>query len=311
MTWDTRIVNNHSTDITVNDTNLGSGASTVLSGVNDVVVAVSSIGTVRLTEPGADDFHQYISTTWAVKVVASDNAYVRYWGYEGRPTLVLAINEDDTFTLPDQNNTSFDHIPISRPPLAQYAGQYDTNTQWWGGFFSPLIINQDGTVSSTVSLDWTKFKDTSFKTWFSLTGTGQNISFAGDLSPRPQDGGTHFTGSLSTNQADAFHLHVLKYEFPLYFDASGRRPLSFRGPGALACNTNNSPSSLDFFRLAPLDAMDRIKGYRLWCNGFYAGTADTMWQGDRCISGTKDTSKAIVFKPNLTSSKLFKLGAPD
>ncbi|KAK5454973.1 hypothetical protein LTS15_005693 [Exophiala xenobiotica] len=321
MTWDTQIINNHQTD--VNGTKLAAGARTLLRGIHDVAVVVGSIGVVQLTEPGTDDFHKYVGSTWAIKVLAKN--YVRYYGYEGGPTIVLTINADDTFSIPDQNNHSFTGIPIARPALAQFAGVYRTDTQWYGDFFSPLIINQDGTISlgpsgkrcriapqydsaaGSVFIDWTSYKDTRFTTRFSITGSGSAISLSGGLNPRPQDGPVNFSGALANDQTEAFHEFVLTDEFPLFFDGSPRRPLSFIGPEALACSTGININTPDYFRLVPLDVQDSSKGYRLWCNGFYASSADTRWLGSRCISGTTDLTAAMVFKPTFPSSRLVKL----
>jgi phosphatidylserine/phosphatidylglycerophosphate/cardiolipin synthase-like enzyme len=288
-------------------------------------VVVGSIGVVRLTEPGADDFHKYVGSTWAIKIIAA--AYIRYYGYEGGPTVQLTINEDDTFSVPDQNNNSFFGVPIGRPALAQYAGVYATQTQGLGDFFSPLIINQDGTVSigpssqrrrtnaryesagASVSIDLTDFRDKRFTATFSLHGTGQSINFSGTLKPRPQDASVTFTGSKIENPTEAFHEFVLTDEFPLYYDGAHGRPLSFLGPGALACTTSTSTNALSFFRLVPVDFQDSSKGYRIWCNGFYVSNADTSWLGDRCISGTTNTSSAISFKPTFPSSMLVQFNA--
>jgi hypothetical protein len=64
----------------------------LLSGVHNVVITFSGGDFIRLTDPNPDeDFHKFgIGTTWAVKVVAGH--FLRYWGYEGRPTVVITVH---------------------------------------------------------------------------------------------------------------------------------------------------------------------------------------------------------------------------
>jgi hypothetical protein len=91
---------------------------------------------------------------------------------------------------------------------------YQTNTQWWGDYFSPLFVNDDGTVAfgdsatmitptynsttATISFDWTHYKTTTFKATFSFNGLTSNLSVLGGLNPRPQDGQVMFSGTLQT-----------------------------------------------------------------------------------------------------------------
>ena len=175
------------------------------------------MGTVGLTTPGPnDDWHQYVSAQHAIKVTTGPSgAYTQYWGFDGVTALRMTIHDDRTFSLPTSSNISFFHVPIADPPLTQYSGVYHTNTQWYGGFFSPLLINDDGTISfgettipanaltynsttATVSFDWVRYKDTSFKAFFSINGVGShNTTLSGTLWPRPQDGGVSFSGSVA------------------------------------------------------------------------------------------------------------------
>jgi hypothetical protein len=185
-----------------------------MRGNHDVTVVVPEVGTARFTEPGSDNFHQYIPTTWAVKVIAGNDSYVRYWGYEGGPTLVVTVNDDRTFSLPPSYNISFDKVPFGDHPLTQYTGIYTTNTQWYGDYFSPMFVNDDGTISfgdasttitprynsttASISFDATHFKDTTFRANFSIIGVADKITLSGSLYPRPQDGPVHFEGNLLT-----------------------------------------------------------------------------------------------------------------
>ncbi|KAJ9633784.1 hypothetical protein H2201_008825 [Coniosporium apollinis] len=177
-----------------------------------VTVVVPDVGTVNLFEPQADNFHQYIPTTWAIKVIA--NNYVRYWGYEGGPTVTVTINDDRTFSMPESCNISFDRVPIAGHPLGQYCGIYQTNTQFYGDGFSPLFVNDDGTISfghewnvftpiynsttATVAFEWIQYRDTRFKAWFSFKGVGDNLTISGTLNPDPTAGGVSFSGSRKT-----------------------------------------------------------------------------------------------------------------
>ena len=182
-----------------------------MKSTGDVVVAGAS-GIVHLTEPGADNFHQYIPTTWAVKVISGQ--YTRYWGYEGHPTLALSVNANGTFTIPDSCGISFTQIPIDGAPIAQYAGIYFTNTDFWGNIFSPIVINDDGVMTmgndavvisytydvlhNAVNIPWQPYHGTTFTCFFGFTGGGSNITMSGTLDPRPQDGGLSFSGAFQS-----------------------------------------------------------------------------------------------------------------
>jgi len=114
--------------------------------------------------------------------------------------------------VPTSCNISFDAVPISDHPLTQYSGAYQTNTQWWGDFFSPLFVKDDGTISfgqapsiptvsynattATVSFDWTQYRDTTFKATFSFVGVGDSLSVQGGLNPRQVDGQVAFSGNI-------------------------------------------------------------------------------------------------------------------
>lgn len=302
----------------------------LLRGVHDVVITVNGGDFIRLTDPDLDeDFHKFgVGSTWAVKVVAGD--YLRYWGYEGGPTVAVTVHDDGTFSLPDQGNTSFDRIPIAGPAIAQYAGVYGTNTDFWGDTFSPFTINVDGTISvgsgssvvnlqpvydsrnGSVSLDWVAFKTTTFKAGFGIAGTGANIKLSGGLNPRPQDGPVHFGGDMKTRapfstQASRLHRLALASEFPLFFDAFSTTPLTFAGAAALIRGNASSP---DYFRLIPLDNKDATKGYYLRCHHLYASKEYATYNGVACVPGTRLATSAIVFQPVFLSKTTFKLSAP-
>ncbi len=105
--------------------------------------------------------------------------------------------------------------------LSAWLGTYTTDTKWWGPYFSPLVVQLDGTVTlcgepmlysydaGKVTLTIPKQpwnaqnKDKSDGTFcgctvtFSATETPEGIrgSFTGVLQPRPQDGNVPFTGA--------------------------------------------------------------------------------------------------------------------
>ena len=95
------------------------------------------------------------------------------------------------------------------PFFSDWVGYYTTDTGWWGGFFSPLIVRRDGTINvagtvinpsydaatSTLSFDWTAIRTTQAKATirFSKDNTGKT-RFSGSINPRPQDGPVDFSG---------------------------------------------------------------------------------------------------------------------
>lgn len=105
-------------------------------------------------------------------------------------------------------------LPPVEPPT-EWAGSYVTETQWWGGYFSPLIIGTDGKLTvagqaisysydpetSTLSWDWQDIKTTRAKASFSFAGSGPSRSITGTLNPRPQDGPVRFSGRLNNSAA--------------------------------------------------------------------------------------------------------------
>ena len=89
------------------------------------------------------------------------------------------------------------------PAIAKWEGDYTTTTQWWGTFFSPVIVYADGSVeiagtmiesprfdpaSNTMSFDPVNIivNGTATTARGSLTFTASGAS--GTIYPRPQDG---------------------------------------------------------------------------------------------------------------------------
>lgn len=103
--------------------------------------------------------------------------------------------------------------------LADWAGVYATTTPYWGGYFSPVIVNPDGTADiagtlitpefsppGTMSFEWTNVVNNGSAT----TAKGQ-LTFASDgtasgtINPQPQDGPLPWSATLAT-QLDAASL---------------------------------------------------------------------------------------------------------
>jgi hypothetical protein len=107
-------------------------------------------------------------------------------------------------------------LPVvgSMIPHAVWFGEYQTETQWWGGFFSPLVISKDGSVTvagDTVTLDfdqenrrlsfdWTDIKTTTAKAAFTIDDDLPAEGFVGAINPRRQDGPVNFRGFVFTTQ---------------------------------------------------------------------------------------------------------------
>ena len=94
-----------------------------------------------------------------------------------------------------------------------FAGIYLTDTQWWGGYFDPLLIDANGAVSlagvtlpalfdpaaSRLTWDWTDMKDTRTTGNIILSGDGDARAFSGTINPRPQDGPVGFKSTRFTS----------------------------------------------------------------------------------------------------------------
>ena len=106
---------------------------------------------------------------------------------------------------------------MTNQSLSYWAGAYSTETEYWGGFFSPLIIWGDGTVSvadtflntqwdsttSTLTWDWQEIKDTKAKASIKFSESGNSATFSGSIHPRPQDGPVSFSGTRGSVKGDA------------------------------------------------------------------------------------------------------------
>jgi hypothetical protein len=88
------------------------------------------------------------------------------------------------------------------------AGEYTTTTEWWGDYFSPLVVDVAGGITiagtsvdarrdpntGTVTFDWTDIKTTRASGSITfVTRAGKQVFF-GWIRPRPQDGPVSFTG---------------------------------------------------------------------------------------------------------------------
>ncbi|ACY14022.1 hypothetical protein [Haliangium ochraceum] len=93
-------------------------------------------------------------------------------------------------------------------PLSTWQNVYETDTKFWGGFFSPLIVFPDGSVtvdgvaittsyddvSATLELTPFDIKGTTATGAVSFTDASGIKEFSGSLRPRPQDGPVPFSG---------------------------------------------------------------------------------------------------------------------
>ncbi len=93
-------------------------------------------------------------------------------------------------------------------PLSFWAMYYDTETHWWGGFFSPLIVHNNDTLdiagqriafsynsqSNNLLFDWQEIKNTRAKASIKFARNNEIKSFSGSINPRPQDGPVEFSG---------------------------------------------------------------------------------------------------------------------
>lgn len=100
-------------------------------------------------------------------------------------------------------------MSITLLPVADWAGTYNTSTQWWGGYYSPLVVYPNGRVtivgqeivysynSSTKQLtfDWQNLSGSVAKGTIIFSGSGNSKTFSGTINPRPVDGPVSFTGT--------------------------------------------------------------------------------------------------------------------
>jgi hypothetical protein len=100
--------------------------------------------------------------------------------------------------------------PEPRNALADWAGEYHTRTQWWGEYFSPMLIGPDGSLTvagdpiaeytfdettGKLTFDWHPVKTTEAKASFTFKEFGENKTFSGSINPRKQDGPVGFRGA--------------------------------------------------------------------------------------------------------------------
>lgn len=99
-------------------------------------------------------------------------------------------------------------------PQAVWSGEYLTQTSFWGSYFSPLIILEDGRATIAgeevalnfdpetlqLSFDWTDIKTTKAKAAFVMDDDLPADDFSGSINPRPQDGPVSFSGTVFTVQ---------------------------------------------------------------------------------------------------------------
>ena len=99
--------------------------------------------------------------------------------------------------------------PPETPAVAEWAGVYNTETQWWGGYYSPLIITADGKMfidqfeidyefdqgENRLTFDWQDIKEYRAKgnIVFSVNDADEMV-FSGSINPRAQDGPVGYSG---------------------------------------------------------------------------------------------------------------------
>jgi len=95
------------------------------------------------------------------------------------------------------------------PALAEWANVYNAETQWWGGYYSPLVITAEGKLfiseheieyefdasEKRLTFDWHDIKDYRAKgnIVFSMKVDGR-MEFSGSINPRAQDGPVGYSG---------------------------------------------------------------------------------------------------------------------
>jgi hypothetical protein len=95
------------------------------------------------------------------------------------------------------------------PSITEWANIYNTETQWWGAYYSPLVITADGKLfiaeheiefefdvsENRLTFDWHDIKEYRAKgnIVFSKKVDGR-MEFSGSINPRAQDGPVGYTG---------------------------------------------------------------------------------------------------------------------
>lgn len=98
--------------------------------------------------------------------------------------IVLEAHGDNQFFSGVITTSSHGDLPVvgSIVPHAVWYGAYQTQTQWWGAYFSPLVIEKSGVVTIAgdtvdvrfdqdemrLSFDWTDIKTTTAKAVFTM-----------------------------------------------------------------------------------------------------------------------------------------------
>jgi len=132
---------------------------------------------------------------------SSDPAYKTYippGGSWGAPSDVISVS------VIEQADYDSDTDPITA-----WAGEYETETHYWGETYSPLVIDEDGTVTvagqelvvtfdedtSVLSWDWQEIGDQTTKATITFSEPDGEQQFSGTINPRKQDGPVSYTGT--------------------------------------------------------------------------------------------------------------------
>lgn len=101
---------------------------------------------------------------------------------------------------------------MSNTPITNWSGAYQTTTQGSNGLFSPLIVNDDGSIdingtlitpnydpdTATLSFDWTAIGSSTVKAQFTFSNQNGTIGFSGTIYPNQQSNGLSFSGTEIT-----------------------------------------------------------------------------------------------------------------
>lgn len=99
---------------------------------------------------------------------------------------------------------------VQLPAITKWAGTYTTATQWWGTYYSPMVITDEGKlfiaeheiefefdeVTNQLSFGWHDIKAQRAKgsITFSEKVDGR-LQFSGSINPRAQDGPVSYSGN--------------------------------------------------------------------------------------------------------------------
>jgi outer membrane protein assembly factor BamB len=112
------------------------------------------------------------------------------------------------------------HVPVDLNlrgwmdhPVTHWADRYGTDTWYWGTYFSPLVIADDGTVTvagtvltitydtstNQLAWDWQAIRETTAKASITFAEEpGGATAFTGTINPRTQDGPVPYSGNSDT-----------------------------------------------------------------------------------------------------------------